>query len=43
MDRLRAAAGHLVVFDRSAERSWTEKIDRREEAFEGRAVTVWGM
>ena len=43
MDRLRAVAGHLVVFDRSAERSWTEKIDRREEAFEGRAVTVWGM
>ena len=43
MDRLGAAAGHLVVFDRSAERSWAEKIYRREEAFEGRTVTVWGM
>ena len=43
MDRLHAAAGHLVVFDRRAERSWTEKVYRREEAFDGRAVTVWGM
>ena len=43
MDRLDADAGHLVVFDRSAERSWEEKIYRREEAFEGRPVTVWGM
>ncbi len=43
MDRLGADAGHLVVFDRNAERSWSEKIYRREEAFEGRTVTVWGM
>ncbi len=43
MDRLGADAGHLVVFDRSAERSWSEKIYRREEAFEGRTVAVWGM
>ena len=43
MDRLGGEAGHLVVFDRSAERSWEEKIYRREEAFEGRTVTVWGM
>ena len=43
MDRLGADAGHLVVFDRSAERSWEEKIYRRQETFEGRTVTVWGM
>ena len=28
MDRLGAASGHLVIFDRSAERSWQEKIYR---------------
>ena len=43
MDRLGAAAGHLVVFDRSPERPWEEKIYRREETFGGRTVTVWGM
>ena len=43
MDRLGADAGHLVVFDRSAEWSWEEKLYRRREAFEGRTVTVWGM
>ena len=43
MDRLGAASGHLVIFDRSAERSWEEKIYRRDEDHEGRGITVWGM
>ena len=43
MDRCGAESGHLVVFDLDAKRSWEEKIYRREEAFEGRTVTVWGM
>ncbi|MDE0446492.1 MAG: hypothetical protein OXH96_07430 [Spirochaetaceae bacterium] len=44
-DRCGAEAGHLIVFDRAAERSWEEKIFRREErARTGAApVTVWGM
>ena len=43
MDRCDAGAGHLVVFDRRAGRSWEEKVFRREESAGGRTVTVWGM
>ena len=42
MDRCAAESGHLVVFDRSRERTWEEKIFRRA-AEEGAPVTVWGM
>ena len=43
VDRCGAAAGHLIVFDRSPERSWDEKIFRREAPGPGAPVTVWGM
>ena len=43
MDRCAAQEGHLVVFDRSPDRSWEAKIFRREEAVAGRTITVWGM
>ncbi len=43
LDRCGAAAGHLIVFDRSPERSWDEKIFRREAPGPGAPVTVWGM
>ena len=43
MDRCGAEAGHLIVFDRSASRTWEEKIFRRDPAAEGAPVTVWGM
>ena len=43
MDRCAAQAGHLVVFDRSPDRQWDEKIFRREESADGRTVIVWGM
>ncbi len=43
MDRCGAASGHLVVFDRSEQRSWDEKVFRREASAGGRQVTVWGM
>ena len=37
-------AGHLIVFDRSPQRSWEEKIFRREAPpGTGAPVTVWGM
>ena len=44
MDRCRAEAGHLVVFDRSEERSWDDKVfcDRRI-AESGAEIAVWGM
>lgn len=43
MDRCGAEEGHLVIFDRSVDRSWEEKIFCREEVVGGRKVTVWGM
>jgi hypothetical protein len=44
-DRCGAEAGHLIVFDRSTERSWDEKTFRREAPPGAGAaqVTVWGM
>ncbi len=43
-DRCAAEAGHLIVFDRSPERTWEQKIFRRA-APPGKSapVTVWGM
>ena len=45
LDRCGAEAGHLIVFDRSTERSWEEKIFRRDAQPGAGAprVTVWGM
>ena len=44
LDRCGGEAGHLIVFDRAPERSWEEKIFRRDAPGAGAApVTVWGM
>ena len=44
MDRCGAEAGHLVVFDRSEERSWDQKVFRdRRTAESGVEIAVWGM
>ncbi len=43
MERSGTETGHLVVFDRRRERSWDEKVFRREEAHGRRQVVVWGM
>ena len=43
MDCCGAESGHLIVFDRSEERNWEEKIFRREPTPAGAPVTVWGM
>ena len=42
MDQCAAAAGHLVLFDRST-KPWDEKVLRRSEEFEGKRIEVWGM
>ena len=42
MDRCRGDTGHLVVFDRDESKPWEEKLYRREESLDGRAVNVWG-
>ena len=43
MDRCAAAEGHLVIFDRTKDKPWEEKIYRRDETEGGAPVTVWGM
>jgi len=44
VDRCAAEAGHLIVFDRSQERTWEQKIFRRGVQIDVDApVTVWGM
>ena len=45
MDRCGAEAGHLIVFDRAPDRTWEQKLFRRETPAGARAapVTVWGM
>ena len=43
VDRCGAEAGHLVIFDRAADRSWDEKVFRRREAGGGLEIDVWGM
>ena len=43
MDRCGAEAGHLVIFDRAADRSWDEKVFQRRETGGGVEIDVWGM
>ena len=43
MDRCGAAEGHLVVFDRTEGKPWSDKLFRREEKQRGVSITVWGM
>ena len=43
MDRCEAEEGHLVVFDRTAGKSWEEKVFRREETAGTTRLTVWGL
>ena len=43
MDRCGAEAGHLIVFDRALERTWAQKVFRRDATANDAPVTVWGM
>ncbi len=42
-DRCGAEEAHLVIFDRTADKPWEEKLFRREEMFQGQRIVVWGM
>ena len=42
MDRCAAEAGHLVIFDRDPEKSWSDKVFHREPDADF-GVHVWGM
>jgi hypothetical protein len=43
MDRCGTEEGHLVIFDRAAEKSWEEKLFQREMTVKGIGIQVWGM
>ena len=43
MDRCATVEGHLVLFDRTEDKSWGDKVYRRDETEGGAPVTVWGM
>ena len=43
MDTWNANEGHLVVFDRTPDKPWKDRIFRRVEEHESRRITVWGM
>ena len=46
LDRCGAGEGHLVIFDRSADKPWEQKLFRRTapaSAAVGPPITVWGM
>lgn len=43
MDRCATVEGHLVLFDRTENKSWDDKVYRRDETEGGTPVTVWGM
>jgi len=42
-DRCGAQEAHLVIFDRTPGKPWEEKIFHREQLFQERLITVWGM
>ncbi len=43
MDRSGTDDGHLIIFDRNPDKSWDEKIFKRDESYQGKQITVWGM
>jgi len=43
MDKCGSSEGHLIIFDRSPETPWEEKIFHRNETHDGKNIMVWGM
>ena len=35
--------GHLIIFDRTKEKTWDERIWHRPYPYQGRTIMVWGM
>ena len=35
--------GHLIIFDRSAEKTWEQRIWHKPYSFQGKTIMVWGM
>ena len=43
LDRCGAEEGHLVIFDRTPDKPWEEKLFVRPGNGGGKTMTVWGM
>ena len=43
MDRCGAQEGYLVVFDRTPDKPWEEKLFQRQASYKGHTIQVWGM
>lgn len=43
MDRANSGEGHLILFDRSPQKSWEEKIFVRNEHYRNKEIKIWGM
>jgi hypothetical protein len=43
MDISNATEGHLVIFDRRAGRSWSEKVYHQSKTFGNKTIMVWGV
>ena len=43
LDRCGAEEGHLVIFDRTPDKPWEEKLFQREASSHGHTIQVWGM
>ena len=44
MDRVGSVdEGHLIIFDRTQEKTWDERIWHQPYEYAGRTIVVWGM
>jgi hypothetical protein len=43
MDKTGSDIAHLIIFDRSKDKNWDEKIFRKEHHYKGKTIVVWGM
>ncbi len=43
MDKCGAGEGHLIIFDRSQDKSWADKIFKRKRTHMKQVIQVWGM
>jgi len=43
MDRCGTDEGNLIIFDRNKDKTWEEKIFKREEEYKGKKIKIWGM
>jgi len=43
MDKCGTSEGHLLIFDRTENKTWDEKIFQKDYKYEGKSIKVWGM